>query len=367
MLLADLGAEVLKIEQPGTGDYLRFTPPMMDSQSAMFLTLNRNKKSLTLNLKSDKGKEIFRKLLERSDVLVESFRPGIAKKLGIDYETLSRAFPRIIYCSITGFGQDGPYRNLVGHDINYLALSGVLSLTGERDGPPVVPGIPLADIAGSMFGVIGILSSLISREKTGRGQFIDISMFDGAISWLTIQAARYFASGKQPERGTFPSGGEPFYTVYETSDGKHVAVGSVEEKFWQSLCEAVGASDISQYRNAGEEKMQEARSRLSDIFKTKTRDDWFALLRNKDVCVAPVKTLDEVFSDPQVRHRSMIFEMEYPEMGRIKQLGFPVKYSEAQQDLRVPPPMLGEHTESVLVELGYTRDQIQQFAEEGVL
>ncbi|MEM3004319.1 MAG: CaiB/BaiF CoA-transferase family protein, partial [Candidatus Bathyarchaeia archaeon] len=190
MLLADMGAEVLKVEQPGVGDYMRDTPPMVGGQSAMFLTLNRNKRSLTLNLKSEKGKEIFDRLLGRYDVLVESFRPGVMDRLGLDYRTLRTKHPRLIYCSLTGYGQDGPYKGLVGHDINYLALSGVLSLTGKRGGPPIVPGIPIADIAGSMFAMIGILISLILREKTGRGQHIDVSMFDGLVSWLTIQAAR---------------------------------------------------------------------------------------------------------------------------------------------------------------------------------
>ena len=189
MLLADMGADVLKIEQPGRGDYLRHTPPLIGGQSSMFLTLNRNKKSMTLNLKSEEGKEIFTRLLNSYDILVESFRPGVCKRLGIDYDTLKKDHPELIYCPITGFGQDGPYKNLVGHDINYLALSGILSLTGEKNGPPIVPGIPIADIAGSMFAVMGILLALISRQKTGTGQFVDISMFDGVVSWLTIQAA----------------------------------------------------------------------------------------------------------------------------------------------------------------------------------
>ncbi|MEM2942872.1 MAG: CaiB/BaiF CoA-transferase family protein, partial [Candidatus Bathyarchaeia archaeon] len=278
MLLADMGAEVLKVEQPGVGDYMRDTPPMVGGQSAMFLTLNRNKRSLTLNLKSEKGKEIFDRLLGRYDVLVESFRPGVMDRLGLDYRTLRTKHPRLIYCSLTGYGQDGPYKGLVGHDINYLALSGVLSLTGKRGGPPIVPGIPIADIAGSMFAMIGILISLILREKTGRGQHIDVSMFDGLVSWLTIQAARYFAEGRPPERETWPAGGEAFYDVYQTRDGGYVAVGAAEQKFWRILCQGIGAPELAELKVGVCQHSPEAHARLSEIFKTKTRDEWFSLL-----------------------------------------------------------------------------------------
>ncbi len=367
MILADLGAEVLKIEQPGVGDYMRTTPPLIGSQSAMFLTLNRNKKSLTLNLKSEKGRAILYKLLNKYDIVVESFRPGVMKKLAVDYETLKKINPRVIYCPITGFGQDGPYRDLVGHDINYLALAGVLSLTGEEDGPPIVPGIPIADIAGSMFATIGILAALSSREKTGRGQLVDISMFDGMVSWLTIQAARYIGEGKPPERGTFPAGGELFYDVYETKDDRYIAVGAVEEKFWQNLCQAIGTTELMQYRPFKDRKTKEAHERLSRVFKTKTRDEWFSLLGNKEVCVTPVKTLDEVFSDPHVQYRKLVFDLNCPGSGLVKQLALPIKFSETQPVLKSPPPTLGEHTELILDELGYTHTQIEQLRKEGVI
>ncbi len=367
MLLADLGAEVLKIEQPGVGDYMRSTPPMLGGQSAMFLTLNRNKKSLTLNLKSEKGREVLDRLLERFNVLVESFRPGVTKRLQIDYETLRKNHPEIIYCSITGFGQDGPYMNIVGHDINYLGIAGVLSLTGEKDGPPIVPGIPIADIAGSMFATLAILTAIIAREKNGRGQFIDVSMVDGVVSWLTIQAARYFAEGKPPKRETFPAGGELFYNVYPTKDGKYIAVGAVEDKFWQSLCQAIGATELVGSRNARGRKAEEVNARLSEIFKTKTREEWFNLLMDEDVCLTPVKTLDEVFTDPHILHRRMVFDMNCPGLGRIKQLGFPIKFSETEPALGNPPPELGQHTESILGELGFGPTEIRQLKEEGIV
>jgi len=367
MLLADMGADVLKVEQPSIGDYMRKTPPMIGSQSAMFLTLNRNKRSLTLNLKTEKGKAILDRLMSRFDVLVESFRPGVTKRLGVDYETLSKKHPRLIYCSITGYGQDGPYRDLVGHDINYLALSGVLSLTGKKDGPPIVPGITIADIAGSMFAAIGILLAIVSREKTGKGQFIDVSMFDGVVSWLTIQAARYFAEGKPPERETWPAGGEAFYDVFETKDGKHVAVGAAEEKFWKTLCKNIGAPELVEHRVAIGQRSPEAHARLAEIFKTRTRDEWFNLLISKEACLTPVKTLDEVFSDPHVQHRGLVFDMDCPGSGLIKQLGFPLKLSETEPELKAPPPPLGQHTESILREVGYSAEQIRQLREEGVV
>jgi crotonobetainyl-CoA:carnitine CoA-transferase CaiB-like acyl-CoA transferase len=367
MLLADLGAEVLKVEQPGRGDYMRTTPPLISGQSSMFLTLNRNKKSLILNLKSEKGKEILLRLLDRYDILVESFRPGVTKRLGIDYETLARSHPKLIYCPITGYGQDGPYRDLVGHDINYLALAGVLSLTGKRDGPPIVPGITIADIAGSMFATIGIMTAIISRQNTGMGQLVDVSMFDGVVSWLTIQAARYFAEGKSLERETWPAGGEAFYDVYETKDKKYVSVGAAEEKFWQNLCQSLGAEELSRYKPSIGKKEPEAHLRLSEVFKSKTRDEWTALLMTKDVCLTPVKTLDEVFTDPHVRHRKLVYDMDYPMLGIIKQLAFPIKFSEIQTDLRNPPPSLGQHTDLILSELGFSETQVKQFRAEGVV
>jgi crotonobetainyl-CoA:carnitine CoA-transferase CaiB-like acyl-CoA transferase len=367
MLLADLGAEVLKVEQPGRGDYMRTTPPLISGQSSMFLTLNRNKKSLTLNLKSEKGKEILLRLLDRYDILVESFRPGVTKRLGIDYETLARSHPKLIYCPITGYGQDGPYRDLVGHDINYLALAGVLSLTGKRDGPPIVPGITIADIAGSMFATIGIMTAIISRQNTGKGQLVDVSMFDGVVSWLTIQAARYFAEGKNPERETWPAGGEAFYDIYQTKDKRYVSVGAAEEKFWQNLCQSLGAEELSRYKPSIGKKEPEAHLRLTEVFKSKTRDEWADLLMTKDACLTPVKTLDEVFTDPHVRHRKLVYDMDYPMLGIVKQLAFPIKFSEIQTDLRNPPPSLGQHTDLILSELGFSETQVKQFKAEGVV
>ncbi|OGD52993.1 hypothetical protein A3K80_03575 [Candidatus Bathyarchaeota archaeon RBG_13_38_9] len=367
MLLADMGADVLKIEQPGRGDYLRYTPPLIGGQSSMFLTLNRNKKSMTLNLKSEEGKEIFTRLLNSYDILVESFRPGVCKRLGIDYDTLKKDHPELIYCPITGFGQDGPYKNLVGHDINYLALSGILSLTGEKNGPPIVPGIPIADIAGSMFAVMGILLALISRQKTGTGQFVDISMFDGVVSWLTIQAARFIANGKSPERATWPAGGEPFYSVYQTKDGKYVAVGAAEDKFWKILCEKIGAKELLEDRTAKGQRSKEVINRLSSIFKTKSRDEWFEILYDLDSCLTPVKTLDEVFTDPHVKHRELIFDLDCPGSGNVKQLALPVKFSEIKPKIRIPPPSLGQHTDSILDGLGYEKSKIEQLKKKGII
>ena len=367
MLLADMGADVLKIEQPRRGDYLRYTPPMIGSQSSMFLTLNRNKKSMTLNLKSQEGKEILKRLLNSHDILVESFRPGVCKRLGIDYDALKKYHPELIYCPITGFGQDGPYKNLVGHDINYLALSGILSLTGEKNGPPIVPGIPIADIAGSMFAVMGILLALISRQKTGTGQFVDISMFDGVVSWLTIQAARFIANGKPPERETWPTGGEPFYSVYQTKDRKYVAVGAAEDKFWRILCEEIGAKELLEDRMAKGQRAKEVQNTLSSIFKTKSRDEWFEILCDLDSCLTPVKTLDEVFTDPHVKYRELIFDLNCPGSGNVKQLALPVKFSEIKPEIKIPPPSLGQHTDSILFELGYESSEIVQLRNKGVI
>ena len=367
MLLADLGAEVLKIEQPGIGDYIRTVPPLIDGKSAMFLGLNRNKKSLTLNLKSDRGKEIFHKLLEKFDIVIESFRPGVTKRLGIDYETISKSHPEIIYCSLTGFGQDGPYRDIVGHDINYLGLSGILSLTGKKDGPPIVPGIPIADIAGSMFSTIAILSSIVDRQKTGKGQYMDVSMFDGIVSWLTIQAARFFAEKKTPERETFPAGGEFFYTTYETKDGKYVAVGAVEDKFWRTLCKGICAPELIEYKTTRDQNESEVKEKLSKIFRTKTRDEWFKILMNVDACLTPVKSLDEVFDDPHLNYRKLVFEIDSPKLRSIQQLAFPIKFSRTKPVVKHAPPDMGQNTESVLSELGYNINEIKALRKEGVV
>ncbi|MGQ9825798.1 MAG: CaiB/BaiF CoA transferase family protein, partial [Desulfotomaculales bacterium] len=348
LLLADFGAEVIKIEQPGAGDYMRWYPPLVGDTGGMYLLLNRNKKSLTLDLSKPAGKEIFSRLARRADVILEGFRPGVARKLGIDYEALAGANPRIVYCSISGYGQDGPYAGQPGHDINYLGYAGVLGMTGNAGGPPVVPGVQIADIGGgALAAVAGILLALLARERTGRGQFVDVAMLDGVISWLPTLAGGYFAGGEVPVRGkTWLTGGYACYGVYQTKDGGYVSLGALEAHFWERLCRYLGREEFIRWQFA-EEKQEEMRSFLEGVFLSRSRDEWVKIFREIDTCGGPVYNLAEVFEDPQVRHREMVFSLEHPRLGRIKQLGFPVKLSATPARVRLAPPDLGEHTNEI--------------------
>ena len=367
-LLADLGAEVIKVEEPIQGDYSRWVPPFIGDQGSYFTLVHRNKKSLTLNLKSEKGREIFYKLAEKSDVVIESFRPGVVKRLGVDYESIKKINPRIIYCSISGYGQDGPYREFPGHDVNYIAIGGILGLTGKPEGPPIIPGSQIADLGGGCsLATIAILAALIARQKTGGGQYIDISMTDGVVSWLTIPASFHFA-GVPVGRGELPVlGGFPCYNVYECEDGKYISVGCLEERFWANLCRALGKEEYIGHQWATGEKRDEIFSALNSIFRTKARDEWFKILAKADVCAAPVYSLDEVFKDPQVLYRKMMVEIEHPTAGKIKQLGIPIKFSETPGEIRAPAPLLGQHTNELLLWLGYTDKEIDEMKRSGVI
>jgi crotonobetainyl-CoA:carnitine CoA-transferase CaiB-like acyl-CoA transferase len=259
------------------------------------LLLNRNKKSITLNLKKPAGKEIFLKLVQdNADVLIEQFRPGVMDRLGLGYKDLEKINPRLIYCSLTGFGQNGPYQNVAGHDINYIAIGGILGNTGEKDGPPVIPGIQIADlVGGGLYAVIGILTALVAREKTGQGQYIDISMLDGVVSLIPDAAALYFAEGQPPGRGERRlTGGLPQYQVYRTKDGKYLAVGALEEKFWANLCHGIGKPEWAEkIPRENDPRCAEIKKEMAEIFLTKTRKEWIDILMFRDTCVAPVITL----------------------------------------------------------------------------
>lgn len=369
MLLADLGAEVIKVEEPRRGDYARLVPPFIGKESALFLSLNRNKKSITLNLRSDKGRDIFYRLAEKSDVVLEGFRPGVAKRLGLDYDSIQKINPKIIYCSITGYGQDGPYSDFVGHDPNYIGIAGILSLSGVREGPPPLPGIAMADFGGGgMFAAIGILTAIIAREKNGLGQYIDVSMLDGLISWVSSIASMYLAERKPPGRGEMVlSGGMPYVGVYETEDEKFITIAAVEAHFWRNLCRVIGREDLIEHQFATGKKREEIFSTLKEIFRTKTRDEWFNLMTNSDVPCGPVYALDEVFKDPQVLHRGLLTEIDHPTVEKIKQIRCPLKFSETPAEIRSPPPLLGQHTREILQTLGCTEAEIEDMRKTGVI
>jgi crotonobetainyl-CoA:carnitine CoA-transferase CaiB-like acyl-CoA transferase len=371
MLLGDLGAEVIKIEEPEQGDYARWYPPHINRVGSRHLLLNRSKKSLTLNLKKPEGRSILLKMVERgADALIEQFRPGVMDRLGVGYKELEKANSRLIYCSLTGFGQDGPYRDLAGHDINYIGIGGILGLTGLKGGPPAIPGIQIADlVAGGLYSVIGILAALAARQKTGRGQFVDISMLDGVVSLIPDAAALFFAEGESPRMGERRlTGGLPQYQTYRAKDGKYLAVGALEDKFWANLSRALGKAEWAHLApKEGEPRTQEIREEMTRIFLTKTREEWLDLLMKEDTCVTAVHSLEETFSDPQVLHRKMLVEVPHPKAGRTKQIGVPIKFSETPGEIRNPAPEIGQHTEEILQGLGYNKNRIEQLRKEGVI
>ena len=360
-ILGDLGAQVIKIEEPGAPTGRRAAqageaPEMVRvlERNSPYYALNRNKRNIALNLKSDDARQVFYKLTEKSDVVVEEFRPGVADRLGIGYDILKEINPRIIYCAITGYGQDGPYRNLVGHNVNYIATAGALGLIGEKDRKPQMPLNLLADFAGGgMHGAIGILAALIARERTGRGQFVDIAMTDGVVSLLSEAMSQYFYTGKIPERGTTILGGAyPQMNVYECKDGRYISIASAEPWFFANLCRATGRPDFIPFP-WDEAKREEIFDHLNRTFKTKPRDEWVETLRQTDTCVAPVYSLDELEKDPQLRHRKMVVEVAHPELKTVKQPGISIKLSDTPGKIRSLAVSKGTHTDEVLKELGY--------------
>jgi len=355
MLLADLGADVLCVANPD--DPMRIGIPF----------LARNKRHMTLNLKHAAGRDILLRLAADADIVLEGYRPGVPRRLGIDFETLRARNPRLIYCSISGYGQDGPYRDYVGHDVNYLGYAGVLNFIGASGGPPVIPGVQIADIAGGgLMAAVGILTAVIAREQTGRGQFVDISMLDGSMACNAYHTLMWFLTGQLPQRGAEQlTGRYPCYAVYETRDGRHVTVGAFEPHFWATLCRHFGRDDFAA-RQWDEEAREEMFTFFRHAFRQKTMAEWVAELADKDICFGPVNTLDETYADPQLRHREMIVEMDTAN-GRTRMPGTPIKLSDTPGAVRTAPPGFGEHTDSVLTGLGLSEAQIAQLRRDKVV
>jgi len=357
MILADHGARVIAVENKRfLADGLFFDP------------VNRNKEHISLNLKTEEGKEIFFKLIKDADVFMEGFRPGVAGKLGIDYESVRKVNQRIIYCSITGYGQTGPYKDRVGHDANYLSISGVLDIIGEKDRAPAVPGVQIADIAGGgMNAAIGILLALFAREKTGAGQYIDISMTDSMVSFLPVPLFFRQITGQVTSRGdSFLSHRYACYNTYETADGRYISIGAVENRFWKRLCEIMGVPGYASLQY-DEVRRAEITEFMRTAFKKKTLEEWEAILSSEDVCWGRVQNLSEVLEDPLFAEREMIVEFTAKDGKKSKALGVPVKLSETPGTVRTPPPSFGENTEAILSELGYGNDRIKEFGEKEVI
>ena len=371
LLFADLGAEVIKVEEPGRGDYARRTRPFWGESDvgATFLLLNRNKKSISIDLKAESGKAVFRRLAGTADVLLESFRPGVMDRLGLGWDALRAENPRLVYCAISGYGQDGPYRNLVGHDVNYMGYAGALSVTGSRGGPPITPGVQVADLGGgALMAAFAIAAALHRRHESGQGQFIDVSMTDGVVSWLIPHLAAFFATGRVPGRAEERiNGGWPCYGIYETAGGDHVTLGALEPQFWANFCRLAGREDLHPLHHVQGADRDRVEAELRQLFRTRTRAEWVELLHQADVCAGPVLALDEVVRDPQLVHRGLFTEVEHPRLGPVPQIAFPVQMSGTPACVATPPPELGEHTDELLRELGYDGATISAFRRDGVV
>ena len=373
LLLADFGADVLKVEDVNMGDYVRWAPPKYEgveesAAGALFLALNRNKSSIRIDLKSERGREVFLRLVRDSDVVLESFRPGVLDRLGVGYERLREENPGLVYCAITGYGQDGPLRDRSGHDMNYLGLVGLLGLTGEAEGPPVQAAGQIADIGGgAQMAAIGILTALRERDRSGEGQFVDVSMSDGSLSWLAMVAARYFAEGAGPRRGGLELAGRLVcYRPYACADG-WVTLGALEPKFWAAWCRGVGREDLIE--NQFEPPGSPTHDEVAAIFVERTREQWSTFASEHDCCLEPVLELDEALQSDLVRGRHMVAELDQPGAQRpVRLLGVPVKLSRTPGDPnRKPGPALGEQTDEVLRGLGYDEAQVAALKQAGAV
>ena len=353
MTLADLGAEIIKVEIPGRGDDTRAFPPFINGVSSYFLSINRGKKSITLNLRTKEAQEALYKIAETCDVLLENFRPGVTARLGVDYETLRKVNPRLIYCSISSFGQTGPYASWPGYDLIIQGMGGLMGITGEPGSPPVRIGVAITDIGAGMYATIAILAALRARETTGEGQHLDVSMMDGSISWMTYMAGNYFATGKVPPRMGSAHPSIVPYQAFVAGDSKGILIAAGNDRLFGLLCQGMDLEELKDDpRYATSDDRVKNRDALIPLlqseFEKAPRDEWLERLRAIGFPCAPVYTLDEMFSDSQVLHRGMVAEMEHPVAGTIKQIGPALKFSGTPCALTTPPPQLGEHTVEVL-------------------
>ena len=374
MVLGDLGADVFKVERPMLGDRAKYERVVSGISSlederrhVTHNALERNKRSVALDLKHPEARSIFHRLVQEADVVVEGFRPGVVKRLGADYQTIVEMNPRIVYCSISGYGQDGPYRDMAGHDINYISMAGVLGLIGhDEEGPPAIPPNLIGDYAGgSLISAIAIMAAFIARQKTGLGQYLDMAMTDGVFYMMAAVVADYSSRGLVPRRMEMPlNGGTPYCNVYRTSDGKYISIAAIEPWFWENLCRTLGREDLVPHQLAGGDKRQEISRFLSETFRSRTRDEWFEFLKDKDVSVGKVNSLEEAMADPQMVSRGMVAEVETPDGSTVKQPGIAIRLSGTPGKIRSTGSVTGQHTREVLLGLGYSDERIDALREE---
>jgi crotonobetainyl-CoA:carnitine CoA-transferase CaiB-like acyl-CoA transferase len=364
LLLADMGATVDKVEDPGGGDYLRHMPPQIEGTSSIFLALNRGKRSAVIDLKKPAARDLFLRMVARYDVVLEQFRPGVLDRLGLSHATLLEKNPRLVVCALTGYGQDGPLAHKAGHDLNYLARAGILAFQGPAGAPPQPPGFQLADVSGGLYSVIGILGALRERDRTGRGQVVDISMLESAMGFAAASLGMLFGH-MMPTRGADAlTGGIAPYSTYETSDGKYVTLASLEPKFWMAFANGVGI-EVDMGALMPGPHQAELKQKVAAIFKSKTRAEWEAFSQKHDCCLEPVLAADELMHDAHIRARGLFFELESP-WGRIPQFRLPLTPKSDGATFRAPPKQ-GEHTAEILRECGETEDSIKALRDVGAI
>jgi alpha-methylacyl-CoA racemase len=366
LFLADLGADVIKVEDTESGDYLRWTPPLAGEYSAMFHQFNRNKRSVSLNLKTDAGREAFLRLVDTADVVVESFRPGVMDRLRLGWDVLHQRNPAVILCSISGYGQDGPYRDRAGHDLNYEALAGALSLTASASGDPAMPGVQAGDLGGgALHAAVAILAALHQRTRTGSGQRCDISMFDGLVSWMAPHAALYFAGEGVPgPNSLILNGRHPCYRIYECQDG-NMSLGALEPKFWQAFVDAVGLPHLADAAFTDGDEGRTVVGEIEEVLRQRTRAEWVSAFTGLDVCCEPLLRIDETFDDPQVQYRGM--ELQPGAAGPLSQCASPLRLSDSVFEVRRPAPGYAQHTRELLAEVGYEAAAVDALAAEGAV
>ena len=370
MLLGDLGADVIKIEQPGAGDYSRGWYPTVDGQSPAYLALNRNKKSLTLNLKLQEAREIFYRLVETVDVLVTNFRAKALDNMGASYETVKKVNPKIIYCSLSGFGE-GPYGDRPAYDPVLQGMGGFMSITGEPGQPPVRIGIAVVDMSAGMYAAMAILAALIARQKTGKGQYVETTLLDSAASWMSYAAHYYFLTGKTPPKTGSAHFSVVPYQCFQTKEGEYITVCCGNQPTWQRLTAELNCEELEREEFSTNVKRVENRDRLipilERIFRSKTREEWLRILLKADVPAGPVNDMKGLFSDPAIIHRKMLLEIDHPTLGKIKQIGSAIRFPETDFQVRLHPPLLGEHTTEILKTLGVSDDQIAKLRDNGAI